>query len=342
VVAPFAVELLDFFRSPRSIAEALAHFTRAEPSSLRRAIAGLQAHRLIVPAGKSGTRPAHALDAWSPIAPIAGFYHFATKDPEIPHGKALQAIEDAAIATPPATPAARSRRRQVTLGRKAGEWAAGSLPATLLERRSWRVFGQAPVRKVDFEQLLQLTFGVQVQMRTHGGRPAKLKTSPSAGAQHPIDCYIAAVNVKGIAPGLYRYDDETHALEVIRRGLSRPRLERYLGRQWWFRDAGFAVFFVAHVPAVLTRYAHPRAYRLLLLDAGHLCQTFCLTATWLGLAPFCTAALADSLIERDLGLDGVNDIVLYAAGAGTRPRGGYRQWPEEDAAKAYLRPARRG
>ena len=43
-------------------------------------------------------------------------------------------------------------------------------------------------------------------------------------------------------------------------------------------------------------------------------------ATWLGLAPFETMALADSRIERDLGIDGVSESVLYAAGVGTRPR----------------------
>src|SRR6266566_2232899 len=49
---------------------------------------------------------------------------------------------------------------------------------------------------------------------------------------------------------------------------------------------------------------------------GHLCQTFCLVATWLGLAPFCTAALKDTLIERDLGIDGIRESVLYVAGVG--------------------------
>ncbi len=63
-------------------------------------------------------------------------------------------------------------------------------------------------------------------------------------------------------------------------------------------------------------FAIARSYRTVLLDAGHLCQTFCLTATWLGLAPFCTMALADSLIERDIDVDGITESVLYAAGVG--------------------------
>ena len=30
-------------------------------------------------------------------------------------------------------------------------------------------------------------------------------------------------------------------------------------------------------------------------------------------------ALADSVVERDAGLDGISEVALYAAGVGTRP-----------------------
>ena len=71
-------------------------------------------------------------------------------------------------------------------------------------------------------------------------------------------------------------------------------------------------------PRVQWKYPSARAYRTVLLDAGHLCQTFCLVATWLGLAPFCTAAIKDTLIEKDLGLDGIRESVLYMAAVGTQ------------------------
>ena len=65
-----------------------------------------------------------------------------------------------------------------------------------------------------------------------------------------------------------------------------------------------------------------------LAESGHLCQTFCLVATWLGLAPFCTMALADSRIERDLEIDGVSESIIYAAGVGSRPKGvEWAPWP---------------
>jgi len=54
-----------------------------------------------------------------------------------------------------------------------------------------------------------------------------------------------------------------------------------------------------------------RAYRAVLLEAGHLSQTMA-EATRLGLAPFRTAAIKVSLIDKNLRLESV----LYVAGAG--------------------------
>ena len=92
-----------------------------------------------------------------------------------------------------------------------------------------------------------------------------------------------------------------------------------LPTQWWYRDASALVLLTAVFERTRWRYEGPRAYRAVLIEAGHLCQTFCLTATWLGLAPFCSMALADTAIESMLGLDGVSESVLYAAGVGSTP-----------------------
>ena len=84
----------------------------------------------------------------------------------------------------------------------------------------------------------------------------------------------------------------------------------------------------AVLPRVWWRYPNARSYRTILLEAGHVCQTFCLVATWLDLAPFCTMAMDDSRIERDLRIDGTHEILLYAAGVGSKPADGrWVQWP---------------
>jgi SagB-type dehydrogenase family enzyme len=130
--------------------------------------------------------------------------------------------------------------------------------------------------------------------------------------------------VKGIASGIYHYQPGSHELHLVR-GLtaraSRAAMVAYLPRQGFYGDASALVLMSAVFPRVQWRYPFARAYRTVLAEAGHHAQTFCLAATWLGLAPFCTMALADSRIERDLGIDGVSESVLYATGVGPRPAG---------------------
>ena len=96
-------------------------------------------------------------------------------------------------------------------------------------------------------------------------------------------------------------------------------LEKNLAGQWWFARGAFLVVMTAVFSRTQWKYDFPRTYRVVLAEVGHLCQTFCLTATWLRLAPFCTMALRDSKWEEWLGIDGVSESVLYVAGAGTRP-----------------------
>jgi SagB-type dehydrogenase family enzyme len=131
--------------------------------------------------------------------------------------------------------------------------------------------------------------------------------------------YVLARRVDGLRPGLYHYASDRHRLELLKAGATARQIPRYLPTQWWFGSAAALMVMTAVFPRVQWKYQHPRAYRFVFTEAGHLCQTFCLTATWLGLAPFCTMALADSRIERDLGIDGVTESVLYVAGVGARP-----------------------
>ncbi|HEY3474715.1 MAG TPA: nitroreductase family protein, partial [Anaerolineales bacterium] len=86
--------------------------------------------------------------------------------------------------------------------------------------------------------------------------------------------------------------------------------------QKWLQNAAAVFFMTAVVARSMWKYHHSHAYRVLLLDAGHLGQTFHLVCTKLGLAPFTTAASQDVEIERMLCLDGVSEIPVYIASAG--------------------------
>jgi SagB-type dehydrogenase family enzyme len=154
-----------------------------------------------------------------------------------------------------------------------------------------------------------------------GDRDVPLKTSPSGGARHPVEAYVVVRDVRGLDPGTYHYAADRHALERLRRGASAKQLRTYVPHSGYFAGASALVLFTAVFERQLWRYPYSRAYRAALVEVGHVCQTFCLAATSLGLASFSVMGLADSVIERDLGIDGIGESVLYAAGVGRPPAG---------------------
>jgi len=147
-----------------------------------------------------------------------------------------------------------------------------------------------------------------------------MKTSPSGGSLHPIEAYVLVQRVSGLRGGFYHYDAGTHRLEWLRSGVTYRTVERHLGNQWWFGRSAFLVLMTAVFGRTQWKYDFSRAYRVVMAETGHLCQTFCLVATWLGLAPFCTMTQTDTKWEKWLGIDGVRESILYVAGAGTKPK----------------------
>jgi SagB-type dehydrogenase family enzyme len=320
-VTPLACEILNAFDRwrPASILPRL--FPGASADSLADAVVRLVHSGLLDRSSAARDRRADALETWKDWSPAASFFHFSTKDghaPIEPDVDTRQLRRRArSLGVPPPTKRY-PHARHVALPPAMRE---GELPRLLLERRTWRRFSRR--RPVDIDKvatLLGLTFGVQLWLDMPGIGRVALKTSPSGGARHPIEAYVLAPRVDGLDTGLYHYDGAAHRLELIRRGATRKELVEYVNGQWWFADAAFIVLMTAVFARTRWKYPASRAYRVVLIDAGHLCQTFCLVATWLGLAPFCTMALADSKIERALRIDGVTESILYTVGVGARPK----------------------
>ena len=64
---------------------------------------------------------------------------------------------------------------------------------------------------------------------------------------------------------------------------------------------------------------HAKILRAILLEAGHLSQTFYLLCTQLGLGPYVTAAIDDAELERALDLDPLFEAPLAVCGCGRAP-----------------------
>jgi SagB-type dehydrogenase family enzyme len=271
---------------------------------------------------RSDCKPAAAetaMGGWATWNPAAGFFHFATKDtqfaedPEAAFEQFKKRVKHSPMPRLWKRYAGAARTKLPALEE------SGEFVDVLMARRTWRKFGQRRVTREELARLLWLTFGIQGWVKVPGVGKLPIKTSPSGGDLHPIEAYVLAQNVEGLRRGIYYYNAKKHELEWLRGPLQRKAVEKNLAGQWWFARAGFLVAMTAVFGRSQWKYPFARSYRVLLAEAGHFCQTFCLTATWLRLAPFCTMAQADTVWEKWLGVDGVNESVLYVAGAGTRP-----------------------
>jgi len=315
-VPPVVCELLAFFADWRPAADLFAAYSHIDRRSLERLLLLLAERSLLQRSDRPVTAADQAMDTWRDWNPAAGFFHNTTKDVRFFDLETIARVTREKLKHGPLPPvlkqytgARRVRLPEVPL--------IGEFPAVLQARRTWRRFARRPLALEDLSSLVGLTSGVQSWIVSVNGEKVAVKTSPSGGARHSIELYVLIRRVTGVRRGLYHYAPADHQLQLVNR-LARP-VDSYLPTQWWYRPAAAVFFWTAVFAREQWRYSYPRAYRAVLIEAGHLCQTLCLTATWLGLAPFCSMALADSRLEHDLRLDGITESVLYAAGVGTRP-----------------------
>jgi SagB-type dehydrogenase family enzyme len=316
---PLTCSILHRCAGWQSAAEICNFLSDFDEASIRESLDELCANG-VLERSDTPIRRHQSVKTWEAWNPAAGFFHFSTKDTEFAADQrgAWEELRTRANHEPMPEPRKNdtgARRIKLPPARSGGEFAK-----VLRNRRTWRVFGKEAVPIEILAQLLQLTFGIQRWTDVPGLGRAALKTSPSCGGLHPIEANVLALRVKGLHKGFFHYNAERHELKRLRGSISSAALEKNLGNQWWFSKAAFLVIMSAVFARTRWKYEMPRVYRGILMEAGHLCQTFCLTATWKGLAPFSTIAYADTQWEKWLGLDGVSESVLYIAGAGARPK----------------------
>jgi SagB-type dehydrogenase family enzyme len=319
--APLTCEILDFFTEWRPAGALTRRYPHAESHALARAIAELVEAGLLDVSSGARVRGHDPLDEWALWSPAASYFHFSTKDAHGPMDPAatMRRLRRRAKQHPMPPPTKQyAGRARVALPPPRTD---GELARTLLDRRTWRTFARRPIDIEQLATLLGLTFGVRRWKEVRGIGRLAAKTSPSGGSRHPIEAYVLALRVRGLRRGVYHYDSAHHRLERLRGQVSARQFVKYLNGQTWFGGAAIGVIMTAVFARTQWKYQAPRAYRAVLIEAGHVCQTLCLVATSLGLAPFCTMALADSMIERGLDIDGASESALYAAGVGTRPAG---------------------
>lgn len=119
----------------------------------------------------------------------------------------------------------------------------------------------------------------------------------------------------GLDPGLYHYAVADHTLEQIRTGDLRAELVRAGIGQEMLGTAQVCFILTAVFGRTRWRYRE-RAYRYILLEAGHIGQNIYLAATGLGLGASAVGAFLDDAVNRLLGVDGEEEATLYLLSVG--------------------------
>ena len=207
------------------------------------------------------------------------------------------------------------------------------LDRTLRARRSATVLGEELPDAAALSRILHFGHGYERIGSTGSG------IVPSAGGLQALELYLvvldAAVRAPADAtpgsktarfgqssaaaswlpPGLYHYDRPGHHLSRIAASpVTRPAWEELIPSLRLLTGSALIWLLVGDLDRVARKYGS-RAYRFLLLEAGHLMQNLCLLATSVGL---CTVPLG-ACLERAIG-DALSlpatDAVLYAGALG--------------------------
>ena len=191
-------------------------------------------------------------------------------------------------------------------------------------RRTVRAFEpNRPLGAEELATLLHSVWGAHGTARLALGDTGVKKTSPSGGALHPIEVYPIVRRVESIPAGVYHYrvgDHELERLAALDEAACAALLERLCAGQWWFAGADVGFVMAARFGRSFWKYRrHAKALKVILMEAGHLSQTFYLVCTQLGLGPFVTAAIDDAEIGRALELDLLFEAPLALCGCGRAP-----------------------
>lgn len=186
---------------------------------------------------------------------------------------------------------------------------------TLLERQTVRSFSKEPITLTELSTILYFVWGAHSCKRDSGIGKNLFKTSPSGGARHPVEVYPYIANVQGLSKGLYHYNVQNHSLDVIEEGTISDIVDMAAGQEY-VENASVLFFYTAVLERPMWKYNSPRVYRIVMMDVGHLSQTFYLVASWLKLGAFFTGHLKDELVEEKLCIDKEKEIVCGLSGLG--------------------------
>ncbi|PIP73037.1 MAG: nitroreductase [Candidatus Lloydbacteria bacterium CG22_combo_CG10-13_8_21_14_all_47_15] len=186
-----------------------------------------------------------------------------------------------------------------------------SVEKALSIRRSRRDFADTPLSLGNLSQMLWAAQGIS-DTET-GGR-----TAPSAHSVYPIELYVMASNVSGLAPGIYHYAPDVHKLELLKEGAT-TEMESFLEvtPQPHPANAPATIFMAGNFLKPQEFFDSTSAIQVTLQESGHIGQNLYLQAEALGLATVVMGGFDAMNAATFIGAE-EDETILYLVPVGNR------------------------
>ena len=180
----------------------------------------------------------------------------------------------------------------------------------LARRRSERNTTQEPLSTEELAKLLWAAQGITARAGMH-----LLRTAPSAGALYPFETYLYLDRVVDVPQGIYHLHVPEFELECLQEGNFNHQITAASLGQPVVHKAAVVFIWTAMMLRCMAKYRE-RAVRYIPMDLGHVCQNVQLAATALGFGSCPIGAFYDDDLNEILGVNGVEETVLYLVTVG--------------------------
>jgi SagB-type dehydrogenase family enzyme len=191
-----------------------------------------------------------------------------------------------------------------------------SVEKAIKNRRSVREYTGEALTLAEAGQFLWAAYGVTEPV-TNGPAFLRggLRAAPSAGARYPLEVYLIAGKVTGLAAGVYRYVSEEHALVRVQEGDLRGALCEAAYGQEWIREAPASLAITAIFERTTKKYGQRGSERYVWMDAGYLGENVYLQAQALGFGCCVAGAFSDDEVRKAMKLpENEAPVCLLAVG----------------------------
>ena len=180
-------------------------------------------------------------------------------------------------------------------------WGLRRLSYSLQRRTSGREFSK---RSLPLRALARLLLGA-LEPGAQRAEGLRQRPYPSAGGLYAVNVFLVALRVEGICTGVYNVNADQQKLQQVCLFDSPGSLQAIISQAILadgdsrLRNSQALLIFTGDFSKVKQKYGD-RAYRFLLLEAGHIAQNIALCATALGLLQVPLGGFCEGILEQAL------------------------------------------